>query len=157
MSLKRIYCLVSGTTASASELVINSLRGIDIEVVLIGSKTTGKNVGMEPAEIVIGKNTYEVTPITFQSYNAKDFGDYEQGFTPDIPFDEEDPEGDGYFNDYIDYGNLNEPLLGRAIQEITGQVPSNTRSSKASGIKGKVLKMPAIFRPGHDGMIKLPE
>ncbi len=157
LSLKRIYCLVSGTTASASELVINSLRGIDIEVVLIGSKTTGKNVGMEPAEIVIGKNTYEVTPITFQSYNAKDFGDYEQGFTPDIPFDEEDPEGDGYFNDYIDYGNLNEPLLGRAIQEITGQVPSNTRSSKASGIKGKVLKMPAIFRPGHDGMIKLPE
>ena len=157
LSLKRIYCLVSGATASASELVINSLRGIDIEVVLIGSKTTGKNVGMEPAEIVIEKNTYEVTPITFQSYNAKDFGDYEQGFTPDIPFDEEDPEGDGYFNDYMDYGNPNEPLLARAIQEITGQVPSDTRSSKASGIKGKVLKMPAIFRPGHDGMIKLPE
>lgn len=157
LSLKRIYCLVSGATASASELVINSLRGIDIEVVLIGGKTTGKNAGMEPTEIIIGKNTYEVVPITFQSYNAKDFGDYEQGFTPDIPFDEEDPEGDGYFNDYMDYGNLNEPLLGRAIQEITGQVPSQTRSIKASGIKGKVLKMPAIYRPGHDGMIKLPE
>lgn len=157
LSLKRVYCLVGNATASASELVINSLRGIDIEVILIGDKTTGKNVGMEPTEIVIGKNTYEVTPITFQSYNAKDFGDYEEGFTPDIPLNEEDANNDDYFDNYIDYGNMNEPLLGKAIQEITGQVPFNTRSVKASEIKGKILKMPAIFRPGHDGMIKLPE
>ncbi len=154
LSLKRIYCLVSGATASSSELVINSLRGIDIEVVLVGNTTTGKNVGMEPVDILVGGNTYEIVPITFQSYNAKDFGDYEGGFSPDIPLYEEDPDGDGYFNDYIDYGNLNEPLLSRAIQEITGHAPLNVRSVRTKGIRGKVLKMPAIFRPGHDGMIK---
>ncbi len=157
LSLKRVYCLVGGETASASELVINSLRGIDIEVVLIGDKTIGKNVGMEPNDITIGTNTYEIVPITFQTYNAKDFGDYEKGFTPDIPLDERvDLDGDIYFG-YIDYGYLNEPLLARAVQEITGQAPSNIRSVKASGIKGKMLKMPAIFRPGHGGMIKMPE
>ena len=44
---KKIYVLVSETTASASEMVINGLRGLDIEVNLIRMPTNGKNVGME--------------------------------------------------------------------------------------------------------------
>lgn len=154
LSLKRVYCLVGNATASASELVINSLRGIGIDVVLIGEKTTGKNVGMEPTDITVGENTYEVVPITFQTYNAQDFGDYENGFIPEIPLSEDDANGDEYFDDYIDYGNLNEPLLSRAIQEITGQVPSNTRSVRTRVTIGKALKLPAVYRPGHDGMLK---
>lgn len=154
LSLKRVYCLVGNATASASELVINSLRGIGIDVVLIGENTTGKNVGMEPTDITVGENTYEVVPITFQTYNAQDFGDYENGFIPEIPLSEDDANGDGHFDDYIDYGNLNEPLLSRAIQEITEQVPSNTRSVRTRGTIGKALKLSTIYRPGHDGMLK---
>lgn len=154
LSLKRVYCLVGNATASASELVINSLRGIGIDIVLIGEKTTGKNVGMEPTDITVGENTYEVVPITFQTYNAQDFGDYENGFIPEIPLSEDDANGDEYFDDYIDYGNLNEPLLSRAIQEITGQVPSNTRSVRMRGTIGKALKLPAVYRPGYGGMLK---
>lgn len=70
----RVYCLVGNGTASASELVINSLEGIDLDVILIGEKTTGKNVGMEYEEYTVRNNTYRVVPITFQSYNAKGFG-----------------------------------------------------------------------------------
>ena len=61
---------------------------------------------MEPVEYTIRNNVYEVVPITFQSYNAKGVGDYENGFTPDIEIDENDPygRGDGYYI-YRDYGS----------------------------------------------------
>ncbi|ADV43223.1 peptidase S41 [Bacteroides helcogenes P 36-108] len=154
LGLKHVYCLVGKPTASASELVINSLRGIDIETVLIGEKTTGKNVGMEPHNIIVGQNTYEVVPITFQSYNAKDYGNYESGFEPDIILDETDADNDNFFEGYIDYGNLAEPLLSRAIQEIIGLAPTQTRSLSQMTPKGKAVKTPVIFRPGRDGMIK---
>lgn len=145
-------------TASASELVINSLKGIDVEVTLIGKRTTGKNVGMEPVEYTIRNNVYEVVPITFQIYNAKGVGDYENGFTPDIEIDENDPygRGDGYYI-YRDYGSDKEFLYARAIQEITGQAPVPTTRSAETLMRGKALKVPAIYRRGHEGMIKLPK
>ena len=66
---------------------------------------------MEPVEYTIRNNVYEVVPITFQSYNAKGVGDYENGFTPDIEIDENDPygRGDGYYI-YRDYGSDKEFL-----------------------------------------------
>lgn len=157
LDLGRLYCLVGNQTASASELVINSLRGIDTEVVLIGAQTTGKNVGMEPVEVTARENTYRVVPITFQTYNAKGFGDYQDGFTPNIPLDETDADGDGYFDDYMDYGKPEEPLLARAIQEITGQTLPQVRSLNRKTTGRKILQMPVIYRPGHDGMIKINE
>lgn len=158
LNLQHVYCIVGNGTASASELVINSLKGIDVEVTLIGKRTTGKNVGMEPVEYTIRNNVYEVVPITFQSYNAKGVGDYENGFTPDIEIDENDPygRGDGYYI-YRDYGSDKEFLYARAIQEITGQAPAPTTRSAEPLMRGKALKVPAIYRRGHEGMIKLPE
>jgi len=44
LNLSRVYCIVSGSTASASELVINSLRSY-IDVFLVGTETVGKQVG----------------------------------------------------------------------------------------------------------------
>lgn len=158
LNLQHVYCIVGNGTASASELVINSLKEIDVEVTLIGKRTTGKNVGMEPVEYTIRNNVYEVVPITFQSYNAKGVGDYENGFTPDIEIDENDPygRGDGYYI-YRDYGSDKEFLYARAIQEITGQAPAPTTRSAEPLMRGKALKVPAIYRRGHEGMIKLPE
>lgn len=158
LNLQHVYCIVGSGTASASELVINSLKGIGVEVTLIGKRTTGKNVGMEPVEYTIRNNVYEVVPITFQSYNAKGVGDYENGFTPDIEIDENDPygRGDGYYI-YRDYGSDKEFLYARAIQEITGQAPVPTTRSAETLMRGKALKVPAIYRRGHEGMIKLPK
>lgn len=158
LGLTRVYCLVGNGTASASELVINSLRGIDIEVILIGEKTTGKNVGMEYEDVTIRNNTYRVVPITFQSYNAKGYGDYENGFTPEpgLIIDETNPFNEsGRFYIHRDYATNDEPLYAKAIELITGKNPSiGIRSVEEKTVKGNVQKMPSIFRPGHDGMLK---
>lgn len=156
LSLKRLYCLVGNSTASASELVINSLRGIDIEVTLIGETTTGKNVGMEPEDIKINDDTYHVAPITFQSYNAKGFGAYENGFDPDVPIDELNPYNEkNVFYIHKEYGSDKEPLYAKAIELITGTnpMPPKTRHV-ANALSGKARKMPVLYRPGHSGMLK---
>lgn len=155
LNLPRVYCLVGNGTASASELVINSLEGIDLDVILIGEKTTGKNVGMEYEEYTVRNNTYRVVPITFQSYNAKGFGEYEKGFEPDILMDETNPYNEqGVFYIHKDYGNNEEPLYAKAIELITGTNPApQTRSAVVNTLDGKTYKLPAIFRPGHDGML----
>lgn len=154
LGLTHVYCLVSNRTASASELVINSLRGIDVEVILIGEKTTGKNVGMEYKEITVNNNIYRVVPITFQCYNAKGEGDYEGGFEPDYKMDETNPYNEtGVFYTHREYGTAKEALYAKAIELITGQNPSTTRSIEQT-LSGKVRKMPAIYRPGFDGMLK---
>ena len=47
LNLNSVRIICSEETASASELIINGLRGIDFPVKLFGSRTEGKNVGME--------------------------------------------------------------------------------------------------------------
>lgn len=84
VGLNRVYVLGTSNTASASELLINGLRGVDIDVRLIGSTTNGKNVGMEPNEKDFGDYEYIFSPITFYSVNAKNFRDYGNGFDPDV-------------------------------------------------------------------------
>lgn len=158
LGLSHIYCLTGYDTASSSELVINSLRGIDVEVTLIGEKTTGKNVGMEPAEITVNNNIYRLHPITFQSYNAKGFGDYEAGFEPQKAIDETDPfeMGDVFYR-HRDYGSDGEPLYAEAVKMITGiDIMPKTRSITGDFIKGKVQKMSTPARPGFGGMIEIP-
>ena len=75
VGLKKIYVLVSQTTASASEMVINGLRGLDIEVNLIGQTTNGKNVGMEGVMRSFYNHEFLLYPVTFYVENAKGFRD----------------------------------------------------------------------------------
>jgi len=78
LGLARLFILTGPDTCSASESVINSLRGIDIEVVQIGSTTCGKPYGFYPRDNC--GTTY--FSIQFQNENQKGFGDYADGFTP---------------------------------------------------------------------------
>lgn len=131
LNLNKLYVIANEQSASSSELVINSLRGIDIEVVLIGKTTAGKNVGMEPTDMKIGAYEYIFYPITFQTYNAKTESNYDNGFTPDIEMDEIFPYPNTnltiVFRPWgsIDLENrnwlLNEPLYTRAVEAITGE------------------------------------
>ncbi len=84
VGLSRIYVLCTENTASASELLINGLRGIGIEVRLIGTTTNGKNVGMEVKKKTFGDYEYEFSPITFYIANGKGESDYGDGFAPDV-------------------------------------------------------------------------
>ena len=78
LSATKVYVLTSGGTASSSELLINALRGIDVDVIQIGSTTTGKPYGFAP-EQNCGTNYYT---IQFKSANEKGFGDFADGFIP---------------------------------------------------------------------------
>jgi len=78
LNLSRVFILSTAETCSASEAVINGLRGIDLEVNLIGSKTCGKPYGFYPQDNC-GETYYT---IQFQTTNDKSFGDYADGFLP---------------------------------------------------------------------------
>jgi hypothetical protein len=78
LGLKRVFMLTGPGTCSASESIINGLRGIDLPVIQIGSHTCGKPYGFYPADNC--GTTY--FSIQFKGVNAKGFGDYADGFIP---------------------------------------------------------------------------
>ncbi len=88
LDLDHVYVITSSVTASASEVLINGLRGLGITVNLIGTTTNGKNVGMEGVGTTINGYSYRFYPITFYCENALGFRDYSDGFKPDFEFDD---------------------------------------------------------------------
>jgi len=78
LDLPRVYVITGGGTCSASEAIMNGLRGIDVEVIQIGSTTCGKPYGFY-AEDNCGTTYFT---IQFRGVNAKNFGDYTDGFSP---------------------------------------------------------------------------
>jgi len=78
LNLERVFVLTGPGTCSASESIINGLRGIDVEVIQIGSSTCGKPYGFYAFDNC--GTTY--FSIQFRSTNAKGFGDYTDGFSP---------------------------------------------------------------------------
>ena len=78
LGLRRVTLLTTGNTCSASEAIINGLRGVDVEVNLIGGTTCGKPYGFYPAPNC--GTTYFA--VQFQGVNAKGFGDFADGMAP---------------------------------------------------------------------------
>ncbi len=78
LDLPRVYVLSQHDTCSASESIINGLRGVDVDVRLIGGTTCGKPYGFT-AKDNCGISYF---PIEFKGTNAKGFGDYPDGFIP---------------------------------------------------------------------------
>lgn len=78
LSLERVFVITTGASASASELVINSLRPF-VSVVLVGETTYGKPVGQ------YGFNFCDkvLLPVSFTLRNAAGYGDFFGGFAPD--------------------------------------------------------------------------
>ncbi len=78
LNLSRVYIITGPGTCSASESIINSLRGVNVDVYIIGSTTCGKPYGFYPADNC--GTTY--FSIEFRGENAASFGDYPDGFSP---------------------------------------------------------------------------
>ncbi|PQJ46185.1 hypothetical protein BTO00_08775 [Vibrio campbellii] len=78
LNLERVFILATGATASASESLINGLRGIDVEVILIGEQTYGKPYGFLP-NMNCGMVYYFVQ---FVGQNEKGYGHYAYGLVP---------------------------------------------------------------------------
>jgi carboxyl-terminal processing protease len=78
LNLARVFVLTGPDTCSASEAVINGLRGAGVEVIQIGSTTCGKPYGFYPTDNC--GTTY--FSIQFRGVNDLNFGDYTDGFSP---------------------------------------------------------------------------
>jgi len=115
-NLSRLHLIVTGRTASASELIINSLRPY-MEVVLIGSTTYGKNVGSitiyEEDEEKQKTNTWGMQPIVSKFENANHFSDYGKGFSPNLEAEELDLE-------MRELGDIDELMLSATLDYIFG-------------------------------------
>lgn len=104
-SLARVFFIVSGETASASELLINNLRPY-MDVKLLGDTTYGKPVGFFPISIF----SYAIYPISFKTVNSAGSAEYYDGFVPDKL------TADGVNRNW---GDSNEPSLAAALRYIT--------------------------------------
>lgn len=84
LDLSRIYIITSGYTASASELVINSIIPYfgRSNVILVGQTTFGKHVVMAGYTNSDSPN-YTFWPVVAEVYNAEGTADYDDGFAPD--------------------------------------------------------------------------
>jgi hypothetical protein len=78
LNLSRVYVLVGAGTCSASEAIVNGLRGVGVTVNLIGATTCGKPYGFFPRDNC--GTTY--FSIHFQGVNQLGQGNYADGFTP---------------------------------------------------------------------------
>ena len=133
VDLPRVFILSTGGTCSASELVLNSLRGIDHEIILIGDTTCGKPYGFLPTDNC-GQTYYT---IQFQSVNDKGIGDYSDGFSPSDSSDRfsEKLTGCSVPDDLTrELGDEREALLATALSyRETGTCPiASTKSAPAS-------------------------
>ena len=128
LGLSKVYILTTGRTASASELIINGLKPY-LTVEQIGDVTVGKNVGSvtlydSPTFSKVNVNTshkYAMQPIVLKIVNANGAGDYFNGIAPTIPLKEN-------LNNFGVLGDVNEPLLNKAITTITGSSTAKTVS-----------------------------
>ena len=146
LGLERVFILSTEGTCSASEAVINGLRGIDVEVILIGSQTCGKPYGFYPTDNC--GETY--LTVQFRGANDKGFGEYSDGFVPD--------NGPNGFGEPVTgctipeefagaLGDADEPLLAAALQYAAdGTCPTiaTTKTSQAN--------MKTSLYPGMDIM-----
>jgi carboxyl-terminal processing protease len=78
LGLSRVFVLTSPNTCSASEAIVNGLRGVGVQVIQIGTTTCGKPYGFYPQDNC--GTTY--FSIEFQGQNAQGFADYPDGFSP---------------------------------------------------------------------------
>ncbi|MEP3371134.1 MAG: S41 family peptidase [Maribacter dokdonensis] len=127
LGFNKLYVITSASSASASELLINSLEPY-IDVIQIGDVTRGKNEFSTtlvddrensylytPSRVnnINPDNQWAIQPLIGRNENADGFYDFTSGLQPDYELKED------YSNLGI-IGEENEPLLAKAIEVITG-------------------------------------
>ena len=163
LGLDRLYVICSYNTASAAELVISSLKGIDFPIKLIGCRTEGKNVGMTVSETTYGGRRFQFSPVTFWVRNAKDWGDYPDGIEPDEYVNNDNTltsdDADNVFPySFSDWGNMDYNIaLQWAYCDITGKprwtdTPSMGSSARMSGLVPFFFQQP-VYAAGRYGNI----
>ncbi|MEM6720618.1 MAG: S41 family peptidase [Bacteroidota bacterium] len=139
LGLSKVYVITTGSTASASELVINSLDPY-ITVVQVGTTTTGKNEASftlydSPSwtfgdEQLNPNHKWAMQPLVSRLENSAGFSDYTSGLAPDIEISED-------LTNLGILGDETEPLLAAALADIAAAGrPLNFNTNKIVPIKG---------------------
>ncbi|MEJ8857023.1 S41 family peptidase [Variovorax robiniae] len=103
LGLSRVTMLTGPDTCSASESIINALRGVGVNVNLVGGTTCGKPYGYFPQDNC--GTTYFT--VQFKGVNQLGFGDYSDGFAPNCAV------ADDFTHD------LGDPAEGRLAAALT--------------------------------------
>ena len=128
LDVDRISFITTGSTASASELVINGLKPY-MEVKSFGEYTYGKPVGMYSWQF----DDYTLVPICFKYTNVNDEGDFYNGLAPDVDIPDDLT---------VPFGDPEEDCLKAALEYIrTGTLPEGA-------VKADRLKKPVYEPPG---------
>lgn len=146
LNLTDVYFIVTGETASASELLINGLKPY-MNVKIFGSSTLGKYVASttlydyavdskgnlisdgKGGYVKISSHKYAMQPIISKYANSQGVSDFVNGLTPDISAKED-------YGNLLQFGDENETLLKAVLDYIKGlksqRVPSvsNLANSK---------------------------
>ena len=105
VNLSRVFFIVSGSTASASELLINNLKPY-MQVVLVGpGKTYGKPVGFFPVPI----GDWYIFPVSFRTTNKNGEGSYFDGLALN------NQVADGLDKDW---GDINESAFASVLRYV---------------------------------------
>jgi len=145
LNLNRVYVIATGSSASASELVMNGLEPF-IDVIHVGTATVGKVQGsntfydsdapnFEKDESINPDHKYAIQPLILSLVNKNDEA-YPEGLSPDILKKE-------FIDTYGVLGDPNEPLLSAALDKINpnrsmkkfikeGELPINMISERKS-------------------------
>ncbi len=130
--LSRVFVLTSEKTASTSELLVIGLDPY-VDVVTIGTTTTGKNEGSLPlydsknslylsneGDDLSSDHKYAIVPVVSKLANSLGFSVFEQGITPNFVIDERN-----FLEELMPLGSIDEPLLAEAISIIQGTARKN--------------------------------
>jgi len=158
--VKNVVFLVTNNTASASELLINTIRGIDgVDVQLVGTTTYGKPVGFFPIRL---EGKYDLYLALFSTKNGKEQGDYYDGFTPDGTGDQGIPgtlmldnfgqDMDTFSSEY-DFGDEREDYLAEALN-LLAPTSLSTSSSRVMSIRGVSTKTSSLSLKRNLGKVK---
>jgi len=110
VNVTRVFFIITGSTASASELTINNLRP-EMDVQFIGSTSYGKPVGFFDIDI----NKYQMYIPEFYTQNSAGQGGYYSGFTPGTSTY---PGVQDYDDVTKDFGDPTEGLLAHALNYV---------------------------------------
>jgi carboxyl-terminal processing protease len=125
----RVFFITTRSTASASEILINSLKPYAdrIDMVIVGDTTLGKPVGSIAKQFT----DYTLVPVTYYIYNRDDEGDYFDGLPPDY-----------FVADDLDeaFGSPEEDCLKEVLYFIENGTFSGRR---------KTLRSPILWKPGR--------
>ncbi|MEM9647644.1 MAG: S41 family peptidase [Bacteroidota bacterium] len=156
LNLSKVHVIATNSSASASELVINGLAPY-VEIFHVGETTRGKNefsitlvddpdnsfiYNSDRENQINPNNSWGIQPLVGRNENADGFFDYTDGLAPNIVL-EEDLANLGVL------GDPDEPLLARAIEEITGVTSKRSFSVQ---MPAKLLTSSRVETPLRDNM-----